>query len=247
MSAFLRGRLRAARRDGGFTLIEVMVAMSIGMLVLLGATAMMVTTQKFARTSSARNNNTMDAAIAVQTMSRYLQSATAICGRDDNIAVENTCTYMATGNKDNGEIVYGSNNSSMWFYTNWDATDTFSAAAQTGGVGTITLSTAAPTKVHLYVMPNGDLKADLYRGLGDTTASCCTWPSTPTLSKLLAHNVVVVPQTGSTPGAPFSYWQHTTSPVTTATLTPLSPIAGSARQDRQPGGPGQPRRHRRPR
>jgi type II secretory pathway component PulJ len=216
VTGFLRGRLRTAKADGGFTLIEVMVAISISMIVLIGATALMVTTQKIARSSSTRNSNTLDAAIAVQTMTRYLQSATAICGADEN-PVENTCERMVSGAKDNGEIVHGATYRDMWFFTNWDVTDTLGAAAQTGGVGTITVSAVAPIEVHLYVATNGDLKADLYRGTGDITASCCTWPSTPSQSQVLAHDVVVTVPSGSNPGAPFSYWQHPAA-------TPTSPV-----------------------
>ncbi|MDX6200816.1 MAG: hypothetical protein QOJ83_316 [Frankiales bacterium] len=215
MTGFVRGRLRAAKTDSGFTLIEVMVAISISMIVLIGATALMVTTQKIARSSSTRNSNTLDAAIAVQTMTRYLQSATAICGADDN-PLENTCERMAKGVKDNGEIVYGATYKDMWFFTSWGAADTLGAAAQTGGVGPITISTVPPTEVHLYVATNGDLKADLYRGAGDMTASCCTYSSTPSQSKVLAHNVVVTAPSGSAVGAPFSYWQHPTATPTIA-------------------------------
>jgi type II secretory pathway pseudopilin PulG len=221
VTGFVRGRLRAAKTDGGFTLIEVMVAISISMIVLIGATALMVTTQKIARSSSTRNSNTLDAAIAVQTISRYLQSTTAICGVDSN-PLENTCQYMASGVKENGEIVHGATYNDLWFFSNWDSVDQPGSVLPTGGVGTITLSTRAPWRIHLYVATNGDLKADLYKGNGDTTASCCTWSSTPTMTKILAHNVVATPQSGSNPGAPFSYWQHTVSATTPTQVTPWS-------------------------
>ena len=235
MTGFLRSRVRAAKASDGFTLIEMLVAISLGIVVLVGATTIMLTTQRLARGSGVRNANTLDAAIAVQTIDKYLSSATAICAL--GTTVENSCTQMVSASdKQRGEIVAGSNYDDLTFYTDFDDADVLSAAAVANGVGPITAATPTgpvgsirvPYKVHVYVVTSGvhtgDLRADLYAGSGTSTA-CCTWPALPTRSQLLAQKVKFVAPTGSTPGVPFSYASNPLG-IPSSPVGAVAPVTG---------------------
>jgi prepilin-type N-terminal cleavage/methylation domain-containing protein len=208
VTGIVRARIRRAREDGGFTLIEMMVAISLGLVVLAGATTMMLTTQRFARGSATRNSNTLDAGISVQTIARYLGSTTAICGVQGT-ANENTCANKVTStDKQKGEILAGSNYKDLTFFSNLGDTESLDSTAQTSGVGSITVAYRAPYKVHIWVSSTGDLRADVYTGspAAGSSAVCCTWPASPTRSQLLAKYVKVVAPSASSPGVPFSYW-----------------------------------------
>jgi Tfp pilus assembly protein PilX len=74
--AALGRRLRRADDDDGITLVELLVSTMLGILIMIVAGALMVSTSRASGVQAASDLNSRSAATAMNTMSRYLHATT---------------------------------------------------------------------------------------------------------------------------------------------------------------------------
>ncbi len=98
----MRGRLRdalrrVARQDDGFTLMELLIGGSVGLLVLFGAINILDSTIKISRKTQSRVDTAQRARIAMETMTRELRSQVCLSATAPSLTTATTTkvTYYA--------------------------------------------------------------------------------------------------------------------------------------------------------
>lgn len=225
--ARVRRRLRAER---GFTLIEMLVALSAGMIVTTAMGAIVVTSVHFGSSTTDRIDSNQQGRVAMEKITQALDSA---CVASTAAPV---ISNGATGPVGNPAVSDGTH---IWFYTAIPPSSVIGSTGSPSGVigstGNPAVSDAAtinPYMVEIY-LSNGALMETAYPWAGGSApapANTSPWYfnwATPSSFTLLPHVVQTVNSSGAT--VPIFQYYGYTSPVGTLSTTPYttSPTLGA--------------------
>jgi prepilin-type N-terminal cleavage/methylation domain-containing protein len=198
----------APRSEDGFTLIEVLAAMIIGMVVLMGAFTVLDNTTRLTTNVRQRVDSLQRGRNALDLMTRDLRSQVCV----------GLLTNATTGTTTTDPSLRGGSDSSVDFYTdlgdgskNADGTDKYPPTRRT-----LTFDATAKTIVEQIYTPTGRTGAYVY-------------PATPLQTRTLLADVV---QDGSTPVFRFYAYDTSVTPPTPTALLNASPALSDTDEQR---------------
>ncbi len=175
--------------QAGVTLVEMLVTTAIGSIVFAVAAQMVITGHEITRTTQTRAENTNQSGEVLDSAAKMLRAANRTCDR----AFQPTCATTSAA------VASGSTATSITFYS--------ATGLSYNGSGVPSLP--GPIKVRL-TLSAGVLTEQVWNPqtfvIGTNPAACCEYLATPTRTRVLARNVTQTAQVGTTPGAPFSYY-----------------------------------------
>jgi prepilin-type N-terminal cleavage/methylation domain-containing protein len=159
----LRGRFAAARNSDGFTLVELLVVMTILTMLMGAVTGTLIVTQRQVGNDSSRLDQQQQATVAEEAMTRAMRTAIQPKQLDGTCSICSTSAFLA------GDV------RSMTFYANLNNEGkTDSAGYTTDGPSKVTYTvTSAGRLTETVQRPNAHLPTDYNYAWCDPTLSTC--------------------------------------------------------------------------
>jgi prepilin-type N-terminal cleavage/methylation domain-containing protein len=199
------------RREDGFTLPELLVTMSIGMVLALSAFALVDVTMNRTGEISARIEAVQGGRSAMDTITRELRSQ--------------ACLPQSTNPADPRVSVTAASNSSMTFFAELRDTSNSAVATPTPAAGTI----SGPDKRELTFMPDGRIVEKVWRPT-NLVNGVYSWTSTPVSTRELLVSVEQAKTADLKAYIPyFQYFKYDFQSATQAGVPaqPTAPVVGT--------------------